>query len=44
MSTTWSVAVLSNHKHLNIKQLSTAEFLIYFTDIQMITNYRRVII
>lgn len=44
MSTTRGVAVFSNNKHLNIKQLTAAGFLIYFTDIQMITNYRRAII
>lgn len=44
MSTTRGVAVFSNNKHLNIKQLTAAELLIYFTDIQMITNYRRAII
>lgn len=43
MSTTRGVAVFSNNKHLNIKQLTAAGFLIYFTDIQMITNYRRAI-
>lgn len=43
MSITRGIAVFSNNKYLNIKQLTTAGFLIYFTDIQMITNYRRAI-